>query len=181
MQRRVIYDQRPKPAGIMVMGETTPTFPEDFQKRLQAFDKDLLIVWHRPPHWPRHRRGVWKIETCTKHYGLGYDFAGTPRHDHTCQRAYVLMCQDEEGTPMPLGEWIFEKLREMRQNWESLGGNTVRGVRNAIEESNRIEQELAAKREAASEDVKTYNRKDKRIQINKLVHLVQQHDMRPNK
>lgn len=91
------------------------------------------------------------------------------------------MCQDEEGTPMPLGEWIFEKLREMRQNWEALGGNTERGVRNALAESDRIEKEMEAKREAARLDVKEYNRKDKRLQINKLCNLIEQHDMRPNR
>jgi hypothetical protein len=180
-QRRVIYDQSPKPTGIVVIGEATPSFPEDFQHRLQALDKDLLIIWHRPPHLPPHRHGVWKIEICLRHHGKGYDFKGLPLHDHTCQRGYVLMCQDAEGTPMPLGDWIFEKLREMRHNWETLGGNTDRGVKNAIAESDRIEHEMTQKREAASEDVKRYNRKDKRIQINKLVHLVQQHDLRPNK
>lgn len=172
--QKVIYDQRPKPAGIVVMGESTPSFPEDFQKRLQAFDASLLITWHRPPHWPRHRRGVWKIERCIQHHGPA-------RHDHTCNRTYILMCQDAGGTPMPLGEWIFERLREMRANWEALGGDTERGVRNALAESDRIAGNLEAKREAASEDVKTYNRKDKRFQINKLVQLVERHDMRPNK
>jgi hypothetical protein len=172
---RTIYDQRPKPAGIVVMGESTPSFPEDFQKRLQAFDSSLLIVWHKPPHWPRHRRGVWKIERCVQHRPDGGP------HNHVCNRVYILMCQDSDGTPMPLGEWIFEKLREMRHNWEAMGGDTERGVRNALADSNRIEQEMEAKREAASEDMIHYNRKDKRVQINKLVTLVQRHDMRPNK
>lgn len=91
------------------------------------------------------------------------------------------MCQDADGTPMPLGEWIFEKLREMRANWEANGGDTERGVRNALAESNRIEQEMQAKRDDASEDVKRYNRKDKRMQFNRLIQMVERHDMRPNK
>jgi len=91
------------------------------------------------------------------------------------------MCQDAEAVPMPLGEWIFQKLGEMRGNWEAFGGNTERGVKNALAESSRIEHEMVQKREAASEDVKRYNRKDKRIQINKLMHLIEQHDLRPNK
>lgn len=180
MVKRTIYDQRPKPRGIVVLGESTPTFPQDFQNKLQDFDRDLLIAWHRPPHWPRSRRGVWKVERCTRHYA-GYDFSGRPKHDHTCQRVYVLMAQDEDGTPMPLGEWVFEKLRQMRANWERLGGDTKRGVRNALAESDRIEQELESKREADREDMIRYNRKDKRVQINRLVNLVEQHDMRPNK
>lgn len=91
------------------------------------------------------------------------------------------MAQDEDGTPMPLGEWVFAKLRQMRANWERLGGDTERGVRNALAESDRIEQELESKREADREDMIRYNRKDKRVQINRLVNLVEQHDMRPNK
>lgn len=166
---------------ITLIGEQAPTFPADFQKRLQAFDRDLLIVWHQPPHWPRNRRGVWKVERCTRHFGKGFDLSGCPVHDHTCQRVYILMCQDEEGTPKPLGDWIFEKLREMRHNWEALGGDTEQGVKNALRESDRIEQQMTEKREAQSADVKEHNRKDKRLQINKLMNLVERHDMRPNK
>lgn len=180
MSRAVIYDQRPKPKGIIVLGESEPNFPEDFQRRLQDFDRDLLITWHRPPHWPRSRRGVWKVERCATHHG-GFDFQGRPKHSHVCQRFYVLMAQDEEGTPMPLGEWVFEKLREMRQNWERLGGNTERGVRNALAESDAIEKELEAKREAATRDMIEYNRKDKKRQINQFIDLTDRHDMRPNK
>lgn len=167
--------------SILLLGEQTPTFPTDFQKRLQAFDRDLLIVWHHPPHWPKSRRGVWKVERCTRHYGKGFDLAGRPVHDHTCDRVYILMCQDEDGTPKPLGDWIFEKLREMRQNWERLGGDTEQGIQNALRESDQIEQEMQQKREAASLDVKEHNRKDKRLQINRLYDLIERHDMRPNK
>lgn len=179
-QRRTIYDQRPRPTGIMVLGEQTPSFPEDFQRKLQAFDKDLLLSWHRPPHWPRHKRGVWKVEMCIAHNGRFYA-DGRPQHDHVCNRIYVLMCQDDEGTPKPLGEWIFEQLGKMRQNSEKYGGQTERGLRNFREESDRIDQALAAKRAADSEDVKRYNRKEKRVQINKLMTLIERHDLRPNK
>lgn len=178
--RKIIYDQTPKPRGIVVLGESDPTFPADFQRKLQDFDPELLVSWHRPPHWPRSRRGVWKVERCTKHWG-GFDLSGRPKHSHICERVYVLMAQDADGTPMPLGEWVFEKLREMRQNWERLGGNTERGIRNALAESNAIEQSLEAKREAARQDVKEYNRKFNKVQINQVVDLVDRHDMRPNR
>jgi hypothetical protein len=161
--------------SFAVVGDATPSFPEDFARRLKAFDPDLIITWHHPPTWPKHRRGVWKIERCDAHRSDG------GQHSHLCHRVYILMCQDSDGTPMPLGEWVFEKLREMRANWEAFGGDTERGIRNALAESDRIEQEMQQKREAAAEDVKRYNRKDKRVQVNRLVHLVQQHDMRPNK
>lgn len=180
-QRRVIYDQRPpSQRGIVVLGEQTPSFPEDFQRKLQGFDNDLLLAFHRPPHWPRHRRGVWKIEMCTRHNGRFYP-DGRPHHDHVCNRTYVMMCQDEDGTPMPLGEWIFEKLGKMRQNSEKYGGQTERGLRNFREESDRTDLALADKRELDRQDMMKHNRKDKRVQFNRLMHLVQQHDMRPNK
>lgn len=169
-----------KEKGIIVLGDSTPNFPEEFQRKLQDFDRDLLITWHRPPHWPRSRRGVWKVERCGIHHG-GFDMSGRPKHTHVCERLYVLMAQDEEGTPMPLGEWVFEKLRGMRQEWERLGGDTERGVRNALAESDRIEQGMEAKREAARQDVKEYNRKFNKVQINRVVDLVDTHDMRPNR
>lgn len=167
--------------SIFLLGDQTPTFPETFQRKLQLFDPDLLITWHRPPHWPKHRYGVWKIERCIRHFGRGFEITGRPLHDHTCERVYILMCQDEDGTPKPLGDWIFEKLREMRHNWEALGGDSEQGVTNALRASDQIERDMTEKREAASLDVKEHNRKDKRLQINKLMHLIEQHDMRPNK
>jgi hypothetical protein len=180
-QRRTIYDQRP-PAerGIIVLGDSTPDFPVEFNRKLQAFDKDLLIMWHRPPHWPPHKRGAWKIEMCIRHNGQ-YRGDGKPHHDHVCNRSYVMMCQDDDGTPRPLGEWVFEQLGKMRQNSEGYGGQTERGLRNFIQASDNLDQELAAKREADSEDVKRYNRKEKRVQINKLMTLIERHDLRPNK
>ena len=155
---------------IQILGNSTPSIPEAFQARLQAFDKDLMVCWHQPPI--SRQAGRWKIERCVKHHGL--------QHSHLCERVYILMCQDDEGTPMPLGDWVFTKLREMRSNWEALGGDTERGVRNAIAVSNCIDQELEQKRELASQDVVSYNRKDKRIQFNKLMMLIERHSMRPN-
>lgn len=161
---------------ITVIGESLPSVPESFQKRLQQFDPDLYVTWHVF----RGKPGRWKIERCTHHYG-SFDLSGRPIHSHVCARVYILMCQDDEGTPLPLGEHVFEKLRQMRARWESLGGDTDRGVRNAIAESDRIETDLETKRQAAAEDVMAYNRKDKRLQINKAFDLIQRHDLRPNK
>ena len=166
--------------SVILLGEQNPTFPDDFQRRLQDFDKDLLIVWHRPPHWPRHRRGVWKVEMCTQHHA-GFNLTGRPIHDHTCQRSYVLMCQDDEGTPMPLGDWIFTKLGEMRANSESYGGETERGLRNFRAASAALDKELEEKRCAGREEIKRLNTLDHRVQWNRLWNLIERHDMRPNR
>lgn len=157
--------------SVILVGEQIPSVPEEFQRRLAAFDKDLYVVWHKSPY--SKQPGRWKIERCVRHFG------GT--HSHVCERVYVLMCQDEDGVPKPLGDWVFEKLREMRSNWEALGGDTERGVRNAIALSDGIEQAMEQKREAAQEDMIHYNRKDKRFQFNKLIDLIARHDMRPNR
>jgi hypothetical protein len=164
---------------IAIVGDTTPSVPVDFQRRLSAFDPDLYVSWHKSP--ADKKPGRWKIERCTRHYGAGRSESGRKLHDHTCVRVYILMCQDDEGTPKPLGDWVFEKLREMRQRWEALGGDSEHGVRNAIAESDRIEREQVDKREAASQDMISHNQKDKRVQINRLFNLIERHDMRPNR
>jgi hypothetical protein len=163
---------------IQLLGEQIPSVPESFQRRLSEFDRDLYVCWHKSPF--TRDAGRWKIERCTRHYGQGFDMSGRPLHDHTCQRVYIMMCQDEQGTPKPLGDWVFEKLREMRHNWETLGGDTRRGIETAIKLSDAIEEAAEQKREQKFEDVMKHNRADKRVQINKLHHLVQQHDVRPN-
>lgn len=163
--------------SILVVGESIPSVPQDFQRQLAAFDPDLYVCWHKSPF--SKQPGRWKIERCARHFG-GF-VGGKPVHDHTCDRVYVAMVQDDEGTPLPLGEHVFNKLRAMRANWEALGGDSERGIRNALAESDRIEQEQAAKREANVEDVKKYNRKYNRVTFNRLGNLIEQHDLRPNK
>ena len=174
----VIYDQRPRPKSVISCGESTPSFPEDFNRRLQSFDRDLWITWHKSPF--SNKPGRWKIEMCVRHNG-GFRANGAPEHSHVCNRTYVTMVEDEEGTPLPLGEHVLDKLREMRANSESYGGQTERGLRNFVRASDNLDQELEAKREMAREDIKRYNRKDKRVQVNRLMHLIEQHDLRPNK
>lgn len=177
--KKLVYDQRP-PRRIEVLGDQTPSFPEDFNRRLQSLDKDLLVSWHLPPHM-RQKPGRWKIEMCVQHHAGALWPDGRIKHSHLCQRSYVWMVQDDEGTPMPLGDHVLDKLREMRAYSESFGGQTERGRANFIQDSNRIDAELAAKREEASEDAVDHNRRFNRAQFNKLMQLVERHDMRPNR
>lgn len=172
----MIYNQSPQ--GLTVVGESVPNFPADFNRFLQLFDRDLWVTWHRSPH--SRKPGRWKIERCLKHHA-GYALNGTPEHTYLCQRVYILMVQDAEGVPMPLGEHVINKLREMRSNWESLGGDTERGVKNALAASDAIEGQLEARRELATADMIEHNQKDKKNQFNKLYDLIDRHDMRPNR
>jgi len=180
LKRAIALGGRGKGSSIQVMGDATPNFPEDFNCRLQQFDKDLLVSWHHPPTWPRTRPGVWKIEQCVEHHG-GFRLNGYPEHTHTCRRIYVLMVQDEDGRPVPLGEHVFEKLRAMRANVESYGGPTERGLRNFRAHSDAIDRELEEKRQRSTEDLLEHNRRDHRVTINRLWNLIEQHDMRPNR
>lgn len=162
-----------------MVGQSTPDFPEEFNRRLQAFDRDLWIQWHKPPFNPKYA-GRWKILMCFEHCGDWWP-DGRPKHSHVCRVTYVTMVQDDEGTPLPLGEHVLNKLREMRANSDSYGGQTERGLRNFIQASNNLDEELEQKRDQMREDVKHYNRRYHRIQVNRLIHLVEQHDLRPNK
>ena len=164
---------------IHVIGDMTPSFPEDFNRRLQAFDKDLLVVWHMPP-LAGSRPGRWKIEQCTEHNG-SFRINGNPEHNHLCRRVYVMMVQDEEGTPMPLGDHVFTKLREMRENVERLGGATERGLKNYVQESNNIDVALEGKREEARKDIMDHNQKFNRTTFNRLGMVLDHLQTAPNK
>src|SRR5450631_4599787 len=99
----LIYDQQPR-RKIEVLGDPTPSFPEDFNRKLQEFDRDLLVMWHLPPHL-KTQPGRWKIEMCIKHSGENW-LNGRPKHSHVCDRTYVMMVQDDDGTPLPLGDHV---------------------------------------------------------------------------
>jgi len=167
--------------AIILVGSQIPAHPEEFERKLQAYDKDLLVVWHKPPTWKRSRPGVWKIEMCVAHHsGLSHS-DGRPKHTHVCQRSYVMMVQDEQGTPLPLGDHVIEKLRSMRAYSESFGGQTERGLKNFIQHSDAIDAELENKRAVAREDIMQHNRRFNRVTLNRAYNLLEQHDLRPNK
>jgi len=167
-------------AIILTDADNAPSQPKDFERKLQAFDKDLLVLWHKPPHWKKSRPGVWKIEQCIEHLSGKFRANGTPEHTHVCRRIYVTVIQDDDGTPMPLGDHVIEKLKAMRAYSESFGQGE-RGLRNFIAHSNSIDEEQESKRAAAREDIMRHNRKFNRLTMNRAFDLIQRHDMRPNR
>jgi hypothetical protein len=74
-----------------------------------------------------------------------------------------------------------EKLREMRANSESYGGQTERGLRNFIYTSNEIDRIDGRKAPGGAQDIIEHNRKFNRRHFNEFYNLVERHDMRPNK
>lgn len=167
--------------AIIVCGEDTPSRPTIFEERLQAFDKDLLVIWHRPPTQPRHKPGRWKIEQCIEHLSGLTKENGMPEHTHVCRRIYVMMVQDDEGTALPLGEHVIEKLRAMRAYSESFGGETERGLKNFIHHSNNLDKEMEQKREISREDITQHNRKFNRVSFNRAWNMIERHNLEPNK
>lgn len=72
---------------------TDPTF----EKRLQAFDPRLKLMFDQ-----QSKRWV-VLE-------WAYDDSGWN---------IILKCEDREGNPKPLGEWVFNKLFVFRKQWEA--------------------------------------------------------------
>lgn len=156
---------------IAIIGDSMPSLPTEFQRRLTAFDKDLIVVWHKSPY--SKKPGRWKIEQCIQHNGV--------EHSHLCRRTYVMMVEDSEHTPLPLGDHVFQKLGEMRQNSESYGGQTERGLKNFLQASDGLDQKLAEKREADAVEVVRLSAKDNRLAWNRVWQLIERHDLRPNR
>jgi len=167
--------------AIILVGEQTPTPPEEFERKLQQYDRDLIVAWHKPPTWKRSRPGVWKIEQCVRHLSGLLHPDGRPKHTHVCQRSYVMLVTDEQGSPLPLGEHVIEKLRAMRAYSESFGGETERGLKNFIRNSDAIDAELENRRAVAAEGIMQHNRKYNRVTLNRAYNLLERHDLRPNK
>ena len=166
-------------SNIVIVGDGTPTYPANFNRRLQGFDSDLLITWHHPPAWANSRPGMWKIELCTEHHG-GFGIDGRPLHDHTCRRSYVWMVKDKDGVAMPLSDGVIDHLRAMRAHSESYGSG-ARALRNFIQASNSLDEDLENQREERRKEIMDYNGRLNRRQLNQAHNLIQRHDMRPNK
>jgi hypothetical protein len=92
-----------------------------------------------------------------------------------------MMVTDEQGTPLPLGEHVIEKLRAMRAYSESFGGQTERGLKNFIHHSDAVDAELENQRAVAREDIMRHNRRFNRVTLNRAYNLLERHDLRPNK
>lgn len=138
-----------------------PTIPEWFLTSLRAIDAGLVIYWNR--HMNR-----FVIDRCIN----------SVPHTHTpsCQRANVLICEDEEHGYMGPCDRILDKIKSM-DAWTKYGDSGEIGLMRQRKERENAKADFDAK---AAEDAKAIWRdgfKDDRCQINKLVHLLQQHDV----
>ena len=82
---------------------------------------------------------------------------------------------------LPLGDHVFDKLRQMRSNTEPFGGANERGLKNFREYTDRVDQEMCQKSHDPMREVARLNSIDHQIQPNRARMLMQRHDMRPNR
>lgn len=149
-----------------------PTIPASFLTWLKGFDKDLFVLWS-----PTRQRHL--IHMCVEHVVDGPLI--NQGHTHLCRSVYVLIAQDRDGTMVPLNDRVKEQLQKMRANSEAFGGQTEQGLNNFKAYSNYIDRQMAEKREENLQDVVAHNRKDKRVQFNKLKLLMDHLFTKPNK
>lgn len=153
---------------IQCIGDDGIRTPDpSFVARLKAFDSDLTASWNK-------LKNRWTIYQCIEHHPLSGE------HSHLCRRTYVWLCQDEEGTMIPLGDYVMNRLAEMRRNSSQWGEGEVALQRFKRHVAN-VEAEMKAKRERDMADISNHNRKFNKRQLEQVRHLMQQHDMRPNR
>lgn len=153
---------------ILCIGDDGVRTPDaSFIARLKAFDKDLCVAWNT-------RKNRWAIEQCTEHHPVNGE------HSHLCKRVLAWLCQDEDGDMVPLGDFVMAKLAEMRTFSEQFGEGP-QSLERFKRFVNNQEAEMRAKREAAVADINDHNRKFNKRQFEHVRHLMQQHDMRPNR
>lgn len=149
-----------------------PSIPDLFLKSLQAFDKDLFVMWS-----PTRERYL--VHQCVEHCPNGEKI--NCGHTQLCRSIYVVICQDKDGVMVPLNERVITTLREMRTESEKFGGETERGLQNYRQFSSGLDKELEEKRELAVKDLYAHNRKFNRITFNRLGLMYQHLFTTPNK
>jgi hypothetical protein len=154
---------------IIVGDDGTRTPDADFVQRLREFDNDLTVFWN-----PRRER--WCIEQCIEHDSFNAD--GT--HSNLCRRIHVKLVQDADKEMMPLCQRVIDGLAEDRKFTEQFGEGPQ-----SLERFHKyvadLEAEDKAKRERKRQEIMRDNAKDHKRQLEAVRHLMQQHDMRPNR
>jgi hypothetical protein len=145
-----------------VLDVRTP--PDWFTRGLKDIDRALFVVWNP-------NRKLWVIARCLR------DDNNLHEHDpKMCAQTLVLIVESEMfGGYAPLTERVLDKLRSMDM-WQKHGS-----WENMTAETEAKEERQQAKiKQDQKEDIEHCSR-DNRVQVNKMVHLIQQHDLRLNK
>jgi len=142
-----------------------PAISDAFRERLRQLDPDLCVAWN-------YVKKRFVIEQCVKH------LSGTAEHSHVCDRNYVLMVQDEDGCMMSLGEKVIEMVKARDVSRLGYGPNDLARFQTDIKAA---AKEEIKRREEAGESVIRYASRHNRRQLLSAIHLIQQHNLTPNR
>lgn len=141
------------------------TVSEEFKVKLHAFDPKLTVSWN-----DLKQRFV--IEMCEQH------LSGLTEHNHLCRRSYVWLVQDEEdGSMLPLGEHVLDKLRSIDNERKGYGPEDAAAfIRDFKANDKSIRDKISRDQSDAVKHASRMNR----IQLRKALHLIQQHSLEVN-
>lgn len=145
---------------------------DEFLRHLRNIDPTLLVSWN--PRRERHQ-----IEQCIGRC-QGKMESGIFKHFHTCDRIFVWLVESEDGTRLPLGDKVLDKLKSMDTSRKyGVGPDALAKYQkdSAEEERKRAEKIAADTREIAR-----LSTKDNKRQFKRVIDLIRRHDVyRPNK
>lgn len=147
--------------------DAAPTVSEQFKKQLRALDPTLCVRWNQPPAFSK-RPPRFVIEQCVRHHAAGTE------HDHTCQRIYVLICQDADGCMLPLGETVLEEIRARDVTKAGYGPNDLKKF---CDDNQALVLAERKKMEQDQEDSIRHASKFNRRHLLRAVNLMGQHDV----
>lgn len=152
---------------IVLPGQTSegPAIPESFVRQLRQYDPTLLVAWNQIK-----KRHV--IEQCVRHLSPG------PEHSHLCDRNFVVMAQDDEGVMLPLGDAVIDKIKAADVSRAGFGPDDLAKFLSSQKEV--LKADRADRDKKMTEAFKHGSRFNKR-QLLHAKHLIDQHDLRPNR
>jgi hypothetical protein len=152
---------------IVLPGQTLegPAIPESFLLQLRQYDPSLLVAWNQIK-----KRFV--IEQCVQHLSPG------PEHSHVCNRNFVVMAQDDEGVMLPLGDAVMDKIKAADVSRAGFGPDDLEAFLKSQKKILKADQE---NREKKVDDAFKHGSRFNKRQLLKAKHLIDQHDLRPNR
>jgi hypothetical protein len=148
---------------LLIVGDTQREAPEEFKRKLRAFDPDLLVAYDL-------RRHRWKIEQCVRHLAPGVE------HSHVCDRVYVWLVQTPEGDYLGLDNWegIREKLCAMDTRAQGFSPDE-KGLERYRAELTYEEERARQKRNEEMAKVPGLMWRDNKLTRNRLIRLLDKH------
>ena len=143
-------------SDIVLVGSESTEIPAWFRRRLKDIDR-ALVVYFNP------FRRVFCIDRCVK----GSDCLSS---DHvSCEKTNVMLFEH-------IGESALEKLKSM-DAWTRFGGNDEAALQRSRRTHEIAKEDWEAKRREEARQSYRETQKDERLAVNKLKHLVEQHDI----